>query len=132
MKKNYYEEVAKMFGVELEEEFKISNCANIKFKFTKNGLMACDNRKDKWYLGLYTFYSLLRGECEIIKKTFKPKTKELYYWVTIYQEVVTDTWIGTQSDYTRYALGNCFKTIEEAELHKEEIIKKIKEPYEKN
>lgn len=135
MSKNYYKEIAEMLGLELDEEFEITNNENIKLKFTKNSLKLC--RKDvdltKWAnTSLMCLDKLIGGEEKIIKKPFKPRKGDIYYFISLDCEVFVDNsiWYGDTTDLIFFNVGNCFRTEEEAEEHKDEIVKKLKENYE--
>lgn len=49
-------------------------------------------------------------------KVWKPKRGERYFTVFGEGNVFENTWTDRNEDATRYSIGNCFKTIEEAEL----------------
>ena len=130
MAKNVMSEVAQLLHVRLGERFKIKNYLG-EYYLSEGGLYSVGNRDD--YNGI--LMSLLRGTDEIIKKPWKPRLKERYYTISgmcnddkdivICQEIFTN---GVY-DYMNFAMHNCFQTKEEAELHKEEILKKLKETY---
>lgn len=58
-------EVAKLLGVELEEEFKIEGY-RCKYKLTYDGLMYWSYLDSKWLISMF-FKELLTGDIEIIK-----------------------------------------------------------------
>lgn len=68
---NYMEQVSKMLGIELEEEFKVSSFGNRKFKFTKNGIEYFNEPNEKWSdIGLFysgLLYNILTGSYKIVK-----------------------------------------------------------------
>lgn len=61
-------------------------------------------------------------------KVWKPEENETYYYSYSYGNIDEDTWDSANEDRNRYALGNCFKTKEEAEfaLEKQKVITKLK------
>ena len=63
---NYISEVAKMLGVELEEEFKINDDSTNKFKLTNSGLFFL-NHVGVWGSCDHKLTQLLNGKHEIIK-----------------------------------------------------------------
>lgn len=65
MAENKMSEVAKLLGVELEEEFKIKG-STTKYKLSKNGLMFWSDYRQDWF-NLSKLEQLLIGYCEIIK-----------------------------------------------------------------
>lgn len=62
---------------------------------------------------------------KIIKKPWKPKEGERYWYVTgfIDWDIKQEPWVGNGIDLSRYLIGNCFKTEEEAEKHKDDVLK---------
>lgn len=65
MTKNKMAEVAKLLGVELEEEFKIEGF-RCKYKLTNDGFMYWSYLDSKWLISNF-FKELLTGELKIIK-----------------------------------------------------------------
>ena len=65
MAKNKMSEVAKLLGVELEEEFRI-NVSTLEFKLTKSGLLYWSNALQMWERSR-AIEELLIGQYEIIK-----------------------------------------------------------------
>lgn len=61
-------------------------------------------------------------------KVWKPEENETYYYSYSYGNIDEDTWDSTNEDRNRYALGNCFKTKEEAEfaLERQKVITELK------
>lgn len=117
---NYMEQVAQMLGVELEEEFKSKDpkngeIYNIIFKFDNSSLVRRELKpKRVWMPDSGALHQLLIGGFEIVKKPWKPKNGDKYYWVDArksietYQFDIFDTW-----DLISYSCGNCFRTNEE-------------------
>lgn len=70
----------------------------------------------------------------VIKKPWKPEKGE-WYWRATYcgissiRGASTRQWNDEMSDLAYYAVGNCFRTQEEAEKHKDEVLAKLKEVY---
>ena len=65
MAKNVMNEVAKLLGVELEEEFRIDGLS-YKCKLSNYGLMCWSNNLQRWYISSIVG-ELLTGEKQIIK-----------------------------------------------------------------
>lgn len=65
MVENKMKEVAKLLGVELEEEFRI-DFFDVKYKLTKNGLMYWRNSNQEW-VNSTMLEDLLTGERQITK-----------------------------------------------------------------
>ena len=62
---NKMAEVAKLLGVELEEEFRIEGFS-ITYKLSEKGFMRWEDNSQKWYIS-YRIGELLTGEKKIIK-----------------------------------------------------------------
>ncbi len=54
-------------------------------------------------------------------KVWKPKEQEFCYFIDIEGEVRRVQWFKDQFDEQRYNFGNCFRTEEEAELHRDRL-----------
>ena len=72
---NYMEQVAKMLGVELEEEFKVSNY-NEAFKITKYGMENFSDFSAKWDFANNILVGILTGHYEIKKPILDDVEKE--------------------------------------------------------
>ena len=60
-------------------------------------------------------------------KPFKPKIGDWYYYVNISGELIYEEFKKFNTfDHLNRAMGNCFRTKELAEAHKEEILKILK------
>lgn len=70
MAKNYMADVAKLLGIELEEEFMVTGDDSI-YKLTKDGL---EYKSDdgNWYYANDVFLNLLDGTIEIVKLPWQP------------------------------------------------------------
>lgn len=114
MAKNYMQDVAKMLGVELGEEFKIGNFS-ILYKFTERGLFFKSDRG--WIHDCdYTLDDLLKGDVEIKKLPWQPRKGDKYYRPSAYFKCVdVALWEGYSSDFALKAAGMAFKTKEECE-----------------
>lgn len=121
--KNNMEEVAKLLGVELNEEFEIvfappSSCY-AKVKLTTDGAKVIDtNVYDVFNLKTYLLEHLIKGVYEIKRKPWKPKFNEKYYSVGVDGSIEDGTWLNDFLDYTLYKIGNCYRTIEEARTNR--------------
>ena len=139
MSKNYIEEVANILGVEfgmaeiasilgveLEEEFKIQDKSGnfiegSPFKITSAGLL--DIRDQSYTLDMLE--RVFTGEHKIIKKPWIPKEGEDIFYIDVEDDgEVLDDKFNSDDLYSIWnlALGWVFKTREEAEAHKEEIM----------
>lgn len=119
MAKNYMQDVARMLGVELEEEFRIKETLTKSiYKITSSGLLGKCDGKD-WKHENYALASLLIGVYHIIKLPWQPKDGDVYYrprdYHTAFSEAVTDFWRGTVNDFALKEAGMIFKTKAECE-----------------
>lgn len=134
---NLIPEIAKMLGVELEEEFEVCNSMDTciryteRYKFIDNGLICADaSDKNVWgYASCKTLRDIVNGSLTVIKLPFKPKNGDKYFRIFINSnndlKVFSDTWMGWTTDYMCKSCGNCFRTEAEAEKHKYEIYEKL-------
>lgn len=123
MAKNYMADVARMLGVELEEEFKISNDAHI-YRITKYGVEYMLANK-MWNRDTFALLKLLNGEIEIIKLPWQPKGGDEYYYpVCNFKDVSCTNWVDSIVDLAYKEAGFIFKTYEECEAALPELRKK--------
>ena len=122
MAKNYMADVAKMLGVELGEKFKIDG-SNLIYKFFDNGLyFRCI---EGWLPAKYQFLDLIKGECNIVKLPWTPKTNEAYYRPSRkFFGVTSEVWTDNPYDYAFKEAGMIFRTAEECEAALPELRKK--------
>lgn len=121
---NKMREIAKMFNVELGEEF------DIKFKppssckatavFTESGFNIIDTdvaiQIPYWHEAV--LHSILKGDIDIQRKPWKPKFNEQYYSIGTDGSTESGTWLNDFIDYTLYKIGNCYRTTEEAQTNR--------------
>ena len=117
MNKNHMEEVAKLLGVELEEEFHIKG-APIEwiYELSDDGLIMYNEGQCHGTLP-HLLTGLLTGKNEIVKLPWKPTNKgETYYMPAIDDEsgYYTVDWLNDDSDKLRYHRGLVCRTKEEA------------------
>lgn len=116
---NYMEQVAQMLGVELGEEFKIKDpkngeIYNVVFKFDNSGLVRREPKpKRVWIPDSGALHQLIIGGFEVVKKPWKPKKDEKYYYVSLLKGIVQTYFCEDHNDIMRYVLGNYFQTKEE-------------------
>jgi hypothetical protein len=103
-------EIAVLLGIELDEEFIIEDYGT--YVLTWKGLM----RKDGAVQGLILTL-LLTGELKIRRKPWKPIKYGAYYYVAEDGLTWEEEWINNDVDRMRYKLGNCYRTIKEAEAN---------------
>ena len=114
MAKNYMTDVAKLLGVELEEEFKIKTHGKTLYKLTERGLK-CLTTLNGWEEN-YIFVLLLCGKLEIEKLPRKPGYDETYYRPSEhFTNAVLTRWHDTPWDFAYQETGMLFRTAEECE-----------------
>ena len=133
MAKNLMPEVAKLLRVEMNEEFKIKGFNRFGI-ITEQGLTWHQRGETNWDVSDSDLTDLLIGCLEIEKLPFKPRPGDVY-WYVYWLFDVTQKWelqVGSTTydiqhapDNLCVAIGNCFKTREEAEVHKYEAFKRL-------
>ena len=114
MAKNYMADVAKLLGIELEEEFMVTGDDYI-YKLTKDVL---EYKADdgNWYYANDVFLNLLDGTIEIVKLPWQPKKGDAYYYpVSNFKDVCCTNWAYSVCDFAFKEAGLIFKTYEECE-----------------
>lgn len=122
MSKNHMAEVAKIFGVELGEPFKITSDTRgvyqNYYRFSENDCFETlvDGIEWKTTIAAVLLKHLLMGDIRIVKLPWKPKYDEEYYIPSISNAVGYNKfyWRGDDSDDKYYNLGLIFKSKEEA------------------
>ena len=122
---NYMEEVAKLLGVELNEEFELvfapNSACHATVKLTIDGAKVVNtNVYDVFNFKSNLLEHLIKGTYGIERKPWKPKFNEKYYSIGVDGSVEDGTWLNDFLDYTLYKIGNCYRTPEEA---RENIVK---------
>ena len=117
MRKNYMEKVAKMFGLELEETFRIDGKDGY-FRLTNIGLVTKRNlESEDWYFcRTVMLHRLLIGENEVIKLPWKPRKGEEYYFPRPDTKALWhyDAWNENETDCHRFSHDLVFRTPREA------------------
>lgn len=122
MAKNYMQDVARILGVELGEEFKIDG-SNLIYKFLENGLyFRCI---EGWLPAKYQFLDLIKGELEIVKLPWQPGLCDSYYYPNhTFRSVEGNLWDNSAIDFALKEAGMIFRTAEECEAALPEMRKK--------
>lgn len=129
---NYYKKIAEMLGVELEEEFKVSDMKIFTFKFTEDdGLMFKYGTNEDYMPSALILTKLLRGDYSVVKLPWKPKKGDRYCYYSTKDQVNYARWDDLCSELILWKAGNCFKTEEEARTKGKGIMEQIKKEYEK-
>ncbi len=131
---NYYEEISKMLGVELDEEFKLSFTKNFVYKITLDGLMVRQAGEFKWCESVpSTLTHLFKGDYSVVKLPWKPRYREQYwYYSTAWKSELGIEFNSSIDDLLNWKVGNCFKTKEEALVKGKEIMEAIQKEYEES
>ena len=117
------QDVAKLLGIELEEEFMVTEDDSV-YKLTKDGL---EYKSDdgNWYYANDVFLNLLDGTIEIVKLPWQPKRGEEYYYPGCnFNRVYSTNWENTVTDFAFKEAGMLFRTREECEVTIPELRKK--------
>lgn len=130
--KTLKEEVIKMLmdriGVAEDEEFeaRLANGACEVNKFCNGELLTKVN--EEWRdNSMWAVFVKYFDVYEFKVKPFKPKIGDWYYYVNISGELIYEEFKKFNTfDHLNRAMGNCFRTKELAEAHKEEILKILK------
>ena len=122
---NRMAEVAKMFGLELEEHFHITKKSykNTVYKFTKDGVAFYDNKLRTWYESVGVLAGILTGEIEVVKLPWKPRDNEHYFIpeITTPEMFSYLEWTNDYVDNHMYKHGLICRTKEEA-IRKAELL----------
>lgn len=120
MAKNLIPEIARMLGVELNEEFKIKGYDGLTYKFVNYGLKL-SFQNDIGITAIPTnvaLVNLLNGNDEIVKLPWKPKKGDVYFtfgllgskWI-----VRSLWWGGFPEEYALLDKGWVYRSCEEAQ-----------------
>lgn len=129
-----------MLGVELDEEFYLKSNLTGKylssgknkttFKLSESGVeykFIRNTNNYEWCSLDAILAEVLTGSQEIVKKPWKPKHYEDYYYVNVYCGKTDKTNYNKYfvPDVLRANSGNCYRTQEEAEKHVDEWMTKV-------
>ena len=109
---NYMAEVAKMLGVEMNQDFKCQESCGT-YRVTEYGL-TCNGS-----YGSDSLLMLLNGMLTIVQKPWRPKVDERYYSIAENGLLEENICVWDHLDIILYKLGNCYRTKEEAEAHRD-------------
>lgn len=131
---NYYKQIAEMLGLELGQEFVITDLDGkrkdtITYKFTEDGLFSKANNLSMKVTLILDL--LLSGKYKAVPKPWKPKYGEQYWsYSTKINGTCCNTFWEYTKDYAMWESGNCFRTEEEAKTKGKEIMEKLVKEYE--
>ena len=132
---NYYKKFAEMLGLELEQEFVLTDIDGNKkdiftYKITEDGIFYKSKISNDWFK-TELVDALLNGCIKAVPKPWKPEKGEKYfYYAKAFGQTVYKIWIDENYDLLLWKVGNCFKTDEEAKDKGKEIMEQIKKEYE--
>lgn len=135
---NYWKQFAEMLGVELGEEFVLTDSDGERrdeytYKFVKYGLLCIRPT----FIGPCskppaTLGSILNGDYKAVPKLWKPAYRELYWYYSPMNGLVNYArWDDGCDELLLWKVGNCFKTKEEAETKGKEIMEQIMKEFAK-
>ena len=122
MTKNYMNDIAKLLGIELEEEFMIEDADGYLidtnfYSITKVGCFyrANDNSKNNG-VGNGKLLGILQGQFKIRKLPWTPKEDDMYYYPgDKFNAVYHSIWGNSVFGFALKEAGMIFKTYEECE-----------------
>lgn len=123
MAKNYMADVAKMLGVELNEEFEVvipdeTEHQPVRYQFNSNqfGCWETEGGNSGFHVHWNLLFMILCGQAYIKKLPWQPKTNEAYYRPAYkFFGVASEVWTDNPYDYAFKEAGMIFKTKEECE-----------------
>ena len=140
MAKNLIPEIIQMLGVAIGEEFKIKDkhgefVSDKTYKFSENALMYFHQEDDNIYriVSRTTLCSLLNGNYEIIKLSWKPKKGDAYFTFVIIGDkwgVGSLHWDGFPNEYALLDKGWVYRSQAEAEAALPKVAAEIGVEYE--
>lgn len=134
---NYYKQFAEMLGLELEQEFVLTDDDGKRkdvytYKITEDGVLYKSPTFVNWSVNsLGTVGKLLNGDVKAVPKPWKPKEGDRYCYYSAMNDLVNYArWDDLDIELIFWNVGNCFKTEEEAKTKGKELMKTIKKEYE--
>jgi len=128
---NKMRDIAKMLGIEPNEEFKIEGLKE-DYRLTEKGLQF-KTVDGSWMTDNDMLVSIIYDTSQIIKKPWKPQKGNCYYSVIDLPNggwrISKFPWRKEMQDYAAFFTGNCFRTKEEAETRRIEVYEKLKASY---
>ena len=122
---NYMAEVAKMLGVEIGEKFEVHGDSHGVFtaKITLDGCWVSIGMKS-WekHNQAAVLRKLLNGEYCIKRGLWKPTYNEKYYSIGPGGVLEPGVWLNDFIDVAMLKLGNCYRTVQEAEANRDKWI----------
>ena len=128
MAENKMEALAKLFDVELYEEFEIETqgtTAPYRYRFSKYGLEYFDTRDAAWVSDESTIFELLINSdlYKVKKQPWKPQMDETYWYPYITSDnklmACPTTWSGGFMDYAFFECALVYRTKDSCEANME-------------
>lgn len=114
---NYMEEVAKLLGIEMGEEFKVYG-QDETYMWVNAGLFNTESGMENKKI----LYDLITGERHIIGHWWTPLKGDMFSYVAKDGKIYSELWEGTTFNIMLYKLNNCYKTKTEAEYNRDKWI----------
>ena len=134
---NYYKQFAEMLGLELEQEFALTDADGnrkneLTYKITEYGPLCRSLIVNDWVtVSLITLKKIMDGDYKVVTKPWKPKKgEEFWRWNVENQMAIIRHWCNSGMDLAYWEVGNCFETKEEAETKGKEIMEQLQKEYE--
>lgn len=134
---NYWKQFAEMLGLELGEEFVITDSYGErkdedKYKIEEDGFYYKNKEIEDWLTEPSTTVNkLISGDYKAVPKPWKPKKGDEYWRCSSMRGFVSSAiWLDDVIDLCGWKSGNCFKTREEAQSKGKEIMEQIMKEYE--
>ena len=127
MGENLTPKLAEWLGLVEGDEFEIDGSIYNPYKYIGGRFVDCAG--DRMSQGCW-LDDILNGYANLKKLPWKPKFGDTYCFVNAsgrIDQTIDQTSFMFASDVANYLMGNCFRTPKEAELHKDEVLQKIKE-----
>lgn len=134
---NYYEEISRMLGVELGEEFSLKgnytgDINRPRYKITQEAGLMYTITGMKWSRSTLML-AIIDGIYSVVKLPWKPRNGELYWhYSEAWKEGISCDWESGFNDLLLWKAGNCFRTEEEATAKGKEIMKQIRKEFEES
>ena len=135
---NYWKQFAEMLGLDLGEEFTITdldgNSDEEVYKITETGIKYKQTTSTVWCVeSAETIEWLLSGDSKAVPKPWKPKEGEQYWFHSkTFNQTDSRKWYGQNYDLLLWKAGNCFRTEEEAKTKGKEIMEQIQKEFEES
>lgn len=107
---NYVAEIAKLYGLKLNEVFRLSGCVGTYFKFVDEGLVR-SNYDDIWRTEPQDLVDILTGNYRVVRIASKPLYGSTYYVASsanVMDMYEIFRWTDSAIDEKYFERGDCF------------------------